>query len=260
MCKGSWVGAAVFTAMAVFGSAQASERHFGYSYESPVLSEGSRELETYTTYQFGRDLFYSALQQRVEFEVGLGGGAQTSLYLNFKQTMEDTGSGITNEVLMDGVSSEWKFKLSDNVADPIGFGLYFELGFAPDAFEVETKVIIDKKSDNWLWSLNLMAEPEFSFVAGTPTAWNLVPSLGIGYFLSEHFMLGLEAVNENVYDGDPLLNIQSTLSLGAVISYTANNWWMTLTALPQIANLNASALDLTESQRWQMRLATSFAL
>lgn len=258
MKKAFW--SAVMVLAAAVGTAQASERHFGYSYESPVLKEGARELETYTTYQFGRDLFYSALQERVEFEVGLGGDVQTSFYLNFKQTMEDTGSGITNDFLADGISNEWKLKLSDNVADPIGIGLYAELGFAPDAFELETKIIIDKKSDNWLWALNVMVEPEISFVANTPTAWNFVPSLGIGYFLSERFMLGVEAVNENAYDGDPLVNIQSTFSVGPVLSYTANNWWMTLTALPQVANLNAASLDLTESQRWQVRLATSFSL
>jgi hypothetical protein len=258
MKKSFWM--AIVMLAGVVGSARASERHFGYSYESPVLKEGARELETYTTYQFGRDLFYSALQERVEFEVGLGEDVQTSFYLNFKQTMEDTGSGITNDFLADGISNEWKLKLADSVADPVGIGLYAELGFAPDAFELETKLIIDKKSDNWLWAVNVMVEPEISFVANTPTVWNLEPSLGIGYFLSEHFLLGVEALSENIYDGDPLMNVQSTLSVGPVISYTARNWWMTLTALPQVANFNAVTLDLTQSQRWQIRLATSFSL
>ena len=128
MCQRSWLGVvALVMGMILVNSARASERHFGFSYESPVLKEGTRELETYTTYQFGRDLFYSALQERVEFEVGLGGDVQTSFYMNFKQVMEDTGSGITNDFLADGISNEWKFKLADNVADPIGIGLYAEL-------------------------------------------------------------------------------------------------------------------------------------
>jgi hypothetical protein len=252
--------AGLFALLLVPQALLASERHFGFSYESPVLKEDTRELETYTTYSFGKDLFYSALKERIEFEVGLGGDLQTSLYLTFKQEMADDGSEIVNEFMFDGISSEWKLKLTDNVADAVGIGLYGELKFAPDAFETEVKLIIDKKSDNFIWALNLTAEPEFSFVENTPTAWSIVPSLGIGYFLSEHFLFGVEAVSENVYDGDPSVNTMSTVSVGPVISYTSKNWWMTLTALPQVANLNAPGLDLVESQRWQIRLATSFSL
>src|SRR5579863_836341 len=99
-------------------SAYPSERHFAFSYESPILQDGQKELETYSNYKFGRDRYYSALDQRFEFELGLGGGVQTSLYLNFTQEMADDGTGnIGNSFLADGVSNEWKFKLLDNLTD-----------------------------------------------------------------------------------------------------------------------------------------------
>src|SRR5258708_27089757 len=89
--------------------AYASERHFGFSYESPVLQDGSRELETYTTYRFGRDHFFSGLNENIEFELGLGGGVQTSLYLSFDQTLEENSAGAVNSSLIfDGLFHEWK--------------------------------------------------------------------------------------------------------------------------------------------------------
>ncbi len=245
------------------GLGSASDRHFTYSYESPVLNEGGRELETYTTFRFGRDHYYSALDERLEFEIGLGDGIQTSFYLNFTQEMEAQGAGnISNEFLADGISNEWKFKLMDNVADIFGMGLYIEPEIKPDELELETKVIIDKKEGPWLWTLNLTAEPEVHLVDNT-SAFSLIPSAGLGLFLADRFMVGIEAQNWNFWQSQPSEVNYSTLSLGPVLSYTASNWWVTLTVLPQITDLRTGALNLTDGevgQKWQTRIATSLAL
>jgi hypothetical protein len=102
----------------------AGERNFIYNYETDVLANDMRELETYTTYRFGRDRFFSGLNERLEFEIGLGGGVQTALYLNFDQKLEmdDTGN-ITNSLIFDGIASEWIFKLAD--AETAPWGLHF---------------------------------------------------------------------------------------------------------------------------------------
>ena len=245
------------------GVSWASERHFGFSYESPVLKEGTRELESYTTYRFGRDTFFSGLKESLEFEVGLGDGLQTSLYLNFDQELADDGTGtgtIDESLLFDGVATEFKFKLLDNAADSVGLGLYLETEFEPDELDVETKVIVDKKTGQLLWTLNLTVEPRFDLIADTTTL-SVTPSAGLGVFLvPDRFFLGLEVVNENEYSGTPQSQAKSILSTGPVLSYTGNNWWTTLTILPQVANLMGSSLDLTNSQRWQIRLANSWEL
>src|SRR5581483_2951778 len=166
---------AVVLGLMVTGLVHAGDRHFLYSYESGVLNEGDRELETYSTFRFGRNHFYSAFDQQVELEVGLGDGVQTSLYLNFTQEMEDLGGGTpTVSPMFDGIASEWKFKLADNVADPFGLGLYAEPEFKPDELELETKVILDKNLGDWIWTLNLTAEPEYHWVDNT-SALTLIP-------------------------------------------------------------------------------------
>jgi len=242
-------------------AAKASDRHFSFNYESPVLNDGNREIESYTTYRFGRNTFFSGLRENMEFEMGLGGGIQTSLYLNFDQEMADDGTGsITNSLLFDGVATEWKVKLMDNLADPVGLGLYLETEFEPDELDVETKVILDKVSGPFLWTANVTLEPHFNWIDNS-TSLSFIPSAGFGIFLvPDRFFLGLEAQNDNEYAGTPQTAVESIVSLGPVLSYTGNNWWTTLTILPQVANLMGGTLDLVNSQRWQVRLANSWEL
>ncbi len=136
------LGIFVLSSLPAFASA--GDRHFIYNYESGVLNAGERELETYTTYLFGRDQFYSRVDENIEFETGLGGGVQTSVYLNFTEELGE-GASLSGGPVLDGLSNEWKFKLADNVADGLGLGLYIEPEFEPDDFELEMKVIVDKK-------------------------------------------------------------------------------------------------------------------
>lgn len=248
-----------FILLTLPGLSPAADRHFIYNYESGTENAGEKDLETYTYYLFGRDTFYSALKQQIEFETGLGDGVQTSLYLNFAQQLAQSPSGGAQQSggpVLDGISNEWKFKLADNVADLVGLGLYIEPEFEPDDFELEMKVIVDKKSGPWLWAFNLLAAPSFDY-ADTNSSFLLRPSAGIGYFLSDAVFLGAEAMDENFYDGQPM---RSVFSLGPCLQYSGKDWWVEITFLPQLANIGAPSLDFTDSQRDQIAVATSFSL
>ncbi len=239
------------------GLSPAADRHFIFNYESNNLGPGERDLETYTWYLFGRNSFYSAMNQSIEFETGLDLGVQTSLYLNFTQQFADPGNGpqLVGPVL-DGISNEWKFKLMDSSADTFGLGLYLEPEFEPDDFELETKVIVDKNMGSWLWTFNLLAAPAFDYT-DTNQSLLLRPSLGAGLFLSDSVFVGFEAMDENFYDDHPM---RSVFSAGPCIQYSGKNWWVELCFLPQLTNFGSSTLDFTDSQRDQIAIATSFDL
>jgi hypothetical protein len=260
------VGALLILIGAVFGicPAIAGERHFGYTYETDVLPDGGRELESYSTFRFGRDgEFYSALDQRLEFEMGLGDGIQASWYFNFTQELEGpVGETPTASPFFDGVSNEWIFKLSDAVVDPLGFGLYAEAEYKPDEVELETKVLVDKQMGDFKWAFNFIAEPEYHWIDNT-SAFNLIPTLGAGYFFSPRFMVGMETQIWNGFD-QSFRQTSSIFSLGPVVAFSGKDWWFTVTALPQIANWMGGGLDFsntdTNSQRWQIRADTSFSI
>ncbi|MFZ4707524.1 MAG: hypothetical protein ACOYMF_16110, partial [Bacteroidales bacterium] len=130
---------------------QAQDRLFTYTYQSTVLNEGQRELESWNTLRTGREDYYSTYDNRTEYEIGLGNNLQTAFYLNLtsktKTISDNTGKSLTTENEM-GFSNEWKLKILDPVAHPIGLALYGEVGISSNEYELEGKIILDKKIGN----------------------------------------------------------------------------------------------------------------
>ncbi|MGN6604475.1 MAG: hypothetical protein ACTHK8_18600, partial [Ginsengibacter sp.] len=126
----------------------AQDRIFAYTYQTNVLNKGDFDVEFQNTLAAGKKGLYSPyifgrhLDQRLEFEVGLGKNVQTSFYLNSELFhYADTSSDALNQELKISFSNEWKWKIADPAANAIGFALYEELEFGGNNFESETKLI-----------------------------------------------------------------------------------------------------------------------
>jgi hypothetical protein len=235
------------------GSASASQRRFTYTQESGVIARGQVELEPTTTFLTGKEDYYSSFEQRIEFEIGLTGRLQTSLYLNMHATTEMADSSLGTDAGFDGISSEWKLKLRDCVADPFGLGLYLELSAASNEVELETRVIVDKRAGNWLGAFNATVEPEWEFIPKDGT--NDVESnlefkyefdLAGTYFVRPSTSVGIEVRNHNLHISSEDYK-HSVLFAGPVVSYASETWWATLTVMPQIAKLKGSEVDAGHS-------------
>lgn len=237
--------------------AVASERHFTYTYESAVLRPGAWEIEPWTTFRLGRSEFYSRLDSRIEAELGLSDRLQTALYLNLKAVTADTPLGRSSPTELEGISSEWKLKLADPVADRAGLALYGELSAGPSEVGLEGKLILDKRAGRLLGALNLVAEHEWSFEApqtrretalevDAAACWFLTPALTAGLELRSHTVLppGEEPT-------------RSALFLGPTVSYAAHGWWLAASVLPQLRALAGASdghLDLEEHERVEVRI------
>jgi len=219
----------------------ANERSFTYTYESSVLNAGQREIEIWNTFHWQRQDYYRRFRHRVEYEVGLGGNLQTAFYLNLTNTAKQEGSGSTaflEKEIEVGFSNEWKYKLSDPVANVLGFALYGEVGVTANEVELEGKIILDKKIGSTLQALNLVFEPEWETEiengkTATGYAFSFECDYGFSYRLSDRWNLGVELRNHNEYTKDGRLQ-HSTLFGGPVVSYATEGFWITLTALPQL--------------------------
>jgi hypothetical protein len=252
--------------LALCSAASANERHFTYLYETAILPPGGREIEVSTTFRAGRDQYYSALDHRLEFEFGITEKVMSSFYLNWSNVSSEGSLGtVGNEFEWQGISSEWKWKLSDPVADPLGFALYGEVSYGTKEFELEAKTLFDKKIGNLLLAANLVAEGEFET---GPDETELEADLGASFAITPHFSAGLELRNHNEIaeeSGSEEMEWEhSALFLGPNLSYATENWWVTLSVLPQLPALmkeeGGSMFVLDEHEKINARLLFSFHL
>jgi hypothetical protein len=269
----AWIRQGCFLGLILFGDygmARANERHFAYTYESATLPAGVKEIEPWMTWRAGRDQFYSALDYRMEYEVGLTDRLQTSLYFNWHQTTladpAHPGQKIDDQGF-DGVSSEWKYKLLDPVADVVGLALYQEYTFKSDELEWESKLILDKKIGNNLIAYNAVIEPDWDFGPGnTNYTLNLENDLGVVHFFAPVFSAGLEVHNQNekLRSSPGLQN--SAFFIGPVATYAHETWWVTLAILRQLPALKRSVdnpndtLVLDTQEKFNVRLLGSIRI
>lgn len=246
---------------------QAQDRLFTYTYQSTVLNKGQRELESWHTLRTGRADYYARYDNRTEYEIGLGNNLQTAFYLNLtsktKTASDNSAKSITTENEI-GFSNEWKIKLLDPVANPVGLALYGEIGISSNEYELEGKIIVDKKIGNLTIAANGVFEQEFApGYVNDELEWEkekkIEGYLAFAYTLSPKFHLTLENAYKNVFLENELAH--SALYSGLGFSYIHDNFWVNFTALPQVASFKGETnnnLNLNEYEKVQFRLLFSY--
>ena len=258
----------------LFQGSFAQDRVFTHTYQTNILPLGISELEYWNTLRSGREDYYNRIDQRLELELGLGHNVQTAFYLNFKT--EAAYSGDVNAIVKDhgiGFSSEWKFKLSDPVANKLGSALYAEIGFDGDEVELEGKLILDKKIKDNLFALNLVNETEIKFVVqegetGASTEIENAPELDLAYM---HFVgkkknngIGFEIKNHNVITENDGWE-SSVWFAGPTLHFGGDRWFINFNIMPQLFNArkeegSTENLELTEHEKVMTRFIVSFGL
>jgi hypothetical protein len=265
---GATLFALVAFSLAGTGQSAANERHFSYTYESGVLPPGERELELWTTYRAGRHDLYVRLDHRAEFEIGLTNRLMTAFYLNWQdvnQEVPTAPSSTQRQFSFGGVSSEWKYKLSDPVADGFGSAVYGELGLGTGEVELEGKLILDKRVGKNLYAYNFTVEPEWEIGAEETELEEIgvENNLAFAHFFRPQTSAGLELRNHLEFTEDHKPE-HIALFLGPVVSHAGGNWWVSATVLGQLPALKKSAEDpdskliLDEHERVNARLLLSF--
>ena len=262
-------GCAALSLVLVATSASATERRFAFTYETGVLQPGEAELEPWTTFRLGRDRYYSRIDNRLEFELGLSERLQTSLYWNFNTLAADEEDPSTGQVTrrsdfeFTSVSSEWKYKLTDPVADALGSALYVEAGLGPVQAESEAKLRFDKQLGKWLVAGNAVFEHEWAFAVTGETAREIeleVP-LGAAYFISPSFTAGVEVVSAAGLVGGELESL--AFYAGPTIGASYDAWWLTFAVSPQIyspKNEADDSFDLQHGEHLRARVIMGFHL
>ncbi|MFN8254170.1 MAG: hypothetical protein U0W24_00680 [Bacteroidales bacterium] len=245
----------------------AQDRLFTYTYQSTVLNQGQKELEIWNTVRTGRDDFYLRLDNRTEFEIGLGKNIQTAFYLNLTtktKTIEENAIKSLETENEISFSNEWKWKLLDPVANPIGLALYGEYGIGSKEFEFEGKLIIDKKMNNFTIAANGIYEAELApAFLNNEMEWEketkMDLNLALAYSFSPKFHLTMENAYRNVFVEGNLEH--SAIYSGLGVSCVQDKFWINFTILPQIKSFKGetnNSLNLNEFEKAQFRLLFSY--
>jgi hypothetical protein len=256
------------------------DRIFTYTYQSTTLNKGQREIEVWNTFHWGRGDYYRGFRNRLEFEIGLSKRLQTAFYLNM-----NTSTALATDITYSGstvfatsrlesenefsFSNEWKYQLSDPVANALGSALYGEIGIAGDELELEVKLILDKKIGKTVHALNLVAEPEFESEIENGEVeqemeFSFEEDYGFMYQVNNSWHVGFEVRNVNKTTSDDGW-LYSTLFAGPGFSYVSGNFWLNFTAMPQVAGLYhkdedgfTDGLELHDHEKLETRLIFSY--
>lgn len=286
MCKSTRFACLVgclFCLVLLASTARGQDRVFTYTYQSTVLGRGQRELEVWNTFRFGKKDYFRAFDNRIEFEIGLTRDLQTAFYLNIRnwsgettlsQLLPDGMGGFRNDQISSlagetelSFSNEWKLKLLDPIANPVGLALYGEYSLSSTEIELEPRLILDKAFGQILTAFNAAGEFEFeteieeSGGEHVELEKSLELDLAVSVNLHGGIFLGAEIVNRNGFEDGTLAF--SALFAGPVLSYATEGFWVNLTILPQVTALKGATregLDLDHFERLETRLMFSYVL
>jgi len=257
----------------------AQDRMFAYTYQTNVLNKGDFDIEFQNTLLTGKAgdfspyVFGQHLDQRLEFEFGLGSKIQTSFYFNSELfNYADKSSTDMNQELKISFSNEWKWKLADPVADLFGATLYEELEFGGNNIEFETKIILDKRWQNDLLAFNLVGTYEIekeitreNNITSAVWANNSPVELDLGYmhFFNQYISLGLEIRNNNDITEDNGW-INSVWFAGPAFHASIGKFFTNITAFAQIANIHKTVyapgnLDLNDYEAFEFRVLVGYS-
>ena len=252
----------LIAAITIVSTGFSQDRLFTYTYQSAVLNQGQHELEVYNTLRTGKIDYFARFDNRTEIELGLGKNLQTSFYLNITSITQaaNTTLGTEHEV---SFSNEWKYKLADPVADPLGLALYGEYEIGTTEYDLEGKVIADKKLG--LFDLAANAGYELELIPALKNTWEnegkAELNVSLAYELNSHFHLTFENSFQNVFVAGDLQH--SALYSGLGFSYSQEKFWVNFTLMPQIHSFKGTtlnSLNLDEFEKLQCRLLFSVAI
>ncbi len=245
------------------------DRVFTYTYQTNILNSGQREIEVWNTVESGRNDFYRQLRHRVEYEVGLGSGIQTAFYLNLNQKtfFDIDNKNMVSEPVKLGFSNEWKWKLTDPVANIVGLALYGEFTLEPNEIELEGKILLDKQTGPVLHVVNLVLERGWgkkSTTDGVKSEAFTETQLhyALAYRIRPGIHVGLESLLRNEWAPH---HEYSNLFAGPSFSFANQKFWINGTLLPQIssfysADAKSNGLDLVHHSKLEARVIFSFML
>lgn len=230
-----------FATVAVLAAASASfaqARNFSFLYESTTINEGQFQYRQWVTWSAHKeiDYGYDRLDFRHEFALGLADRMQVSIlvpdwYYEDGRSVDDSG------VEFEAVSFQGLFGFTDAERDEVGSAAFGEFRIGDEIVALEGRLILDKKIEQIRFAYNLGLEAAWTGSSYQHDDGLLTNAIATAYHLSPEFTLGAELVHEApIPDWHDFA--KSVVWLGPNASYQNQQWWITLTPLFQVTNVD----------------------
>jgi hypothetical protein len=180
-------------------AARATPRPLPFTYTADTLGEGESEVEQYvdltpvkaTSTLSGKSVWYTATQFQTEFEHGITDSLELGLYVAFQPTPGDAYTNVATLTEGTGFKERLRYRLADAGEWPVDVALYGELVEYETEFEIEAKVILERRFGKLRLAANAWAEREF-YYAQNQKDWVINPTIGVTYQVTTAFHAGVE--------------------------------------------------------------------
>jgi hypothetical protein len=228
----------VVLAAALVPAARADERRFSYVYEATTLPPGQLEYEQWVTWKRGKEenRGFDRYDIRHELELGLTEKLQLAWYVSDWRVEEDAQNDKRKGDWRD-TAFEVIYNLTDPTTDPIGLAVYGEVKIGDELFELEGKLIAQKNFGPIVLAYNATLEAEWEGHRFDEDNGKFEQSAGVSYQFSPRLTAGAELVHEIGIPDWAGASGKGVLYLGPNVSYRAERWWVTVTPLFQVSDV-----------------------
>ena len=238
MRPSSLLGVAVVGVLATGSlAAEATPRPLPFTYTADTLGAGETEIENYVDLTptkaedaNGNVVTYMAMQFQTEFEHGITDRLELGLYVAYQPT--PAGYQLT-PMLFEGTGfkERLRWRLADAGEWPIDVALYGEVVEYETEFELEAKVILERRFGDLRIAANAWAEREW-YYAVRQQDWELNPTIGATYQVTPAFHVGVEYWMRVEFPNPPAnprpFNLGPNQFVGPTMMFDFGHlWWST---------------------------------
>jgi hypothetical protein len=242
--------------------AKATPRPLPFTYNYETLGEGEFEVEQYVdldpirvTSTTNMPVLALASEFQTEFEYGLTNRLELGVYVTLAPEplggayAED--AGIPSLIEGNGLKERLRYRLFDEGVLPIDTGLYGELTENEREFEIEAKVLLQKRFGKLRVDANIIGEHE-SYFSSSQADWIFDPSAGVTYQVTPVFQPGIDSwmwfertnlpTNQTLtVEKQTPLNLRPNVYLGPAVLFNFGKFWWSTGVYFRVTNLNYNA-------------------
>ena len=238
--------------------AHATPRPLPFTYTYDTLATGESEIETYIDMTpvkaiapSGSPVWYAATQFQTEFEHGLTDRLELGLYAAFQPSAPEGYTDTATLTEGTGFKERLRYRIAEEGELPIDLALYGELVEYMNEFEIEAKVILQRRFGKLRIAANAWAEREF-YYAVNQQDWVLNPTVGATYQVTPSFHAGVEYwMRVEFPDPAPVprpFSLGPNQFVGPALMFSFGHLWWSTGVYARVNDLSRTALPTNASQ------------